>query len=67
MPKYTVTVRFGYTEKEFVFNNYPTVAELIRCMVIGSHDVEIRIRTEYIEESENKEEMNNGETDRRLP
>ena len=61
--KYKMRVKIGYSVKEFEFENYSTLAELIRCMVIGSNEVEFSILTEFV----NEEENDNGEIDRRLP
>ena len=61
--KYKVRVKIGYSVKEFEFENYQTLSEMIRCMVIGSHEVEFAILTEFV----NEEENDNGEIDRRLP
>ena len=56
MPKYKVAVKCGYAPKVFEFRNLQGALELIRCMIIGSDDIELCIKTEYIREEESNDE-----------
>ena len=53
--RFRVFVKVGYQEKEFAYTSWPSTSEMIRSLVLGSDDVEFRVRTEYEREPEEEE------------
>ena len=54
--RFRVIVKVGYQEKEFSYGSWPSTSEMIRSLILGSDDVEFRVRTEFEPEQEEVEE-----------
>ena len=53
--RFRVIVKIGYSEKEFDYTSWPSTSEMIRSLILGTDDVEFRVRTEYETEQEEVE------------
>lgn len=53
--RFRVIVKVGYNEKEFAYTSWPSTSEMIRSLILGTDDVEFRVRTEFEPEQDPEE------------